>query len=306
MDNLDIGILSALLDNCRESDRAIGMRLGVSGGAVRARRQKMEDAGVITKYAVKVEPPLLGYGVLYVVVTGQDTEEILEQCGLIGGSPYLVVPCVGGITVCGVVVRMEDGARMQQKIELARELMRDVRILSIFEAGGAGAGGAGRLTRTDMEVLGRLAESPRRRTDDIAREAGLSPKTVARCRDKLHAIPDVQFTLTYDPERLEGYIPYAVLAWTGDDEPSGALRHLDKRFSGHYLQAPFVARNQVVLFMYCRTIYEMDAVTEEVRQSPPVSAADLFIPKKISLYDGWLRDAVSEACASPRLHLARR
>ncbi len=306
MDNLDIGILSALLDNCRESDRAIGMRLGVSGGAVRARRQKMEDAGAITGYAVKVEPPLLGYGVLYVVVTGQDTKEILEQCGLIG-SPYLVVPCVGGITVCGVVVRMEDGEQMQQKIELARELMRDVRILSIFEAGGAGgARGTGRLTRTDMEVLGRLAESPRRRTDDIARDAGLSAKTVARCRDKLHAIPDVQFTLTYDPERLEGYIPYAVLAWTGDDEPSGALRHLDERFSGHYLQAPFVARNQVVLFMYCRTIYEMDAVTEEVRQSPPVSAADLFIPKKISLYDGWLRDAVAEACASSRLHLARR
>ena len=35
-------ILSRLLNNCRESDRQIGMELGISGGAVRARIKKME------------------------------------------------------------------------------------------------------------------------------------------------------------------------------------------------------------------------------------------------------------------------
>ena len=42
MDNLDMKILSKLLNNCRESDRQIGMELGISGGAVRARIKKME------------------------------------------------------------------------------------------------------------------------------------------------------------------------------------------------------------------------------------------------------------------------
>ncbi len=43
MDNLDMKILSSLLNNCRESDRQIGMKLGMSGGAVRARIRKMEE-----------------------------------------------------------------------------------------------------------------------------------------------------------------------------------------------------------------------------------------------------------------------
>ncbi len=45
MDNSDIKILSKLLNNCRESDRQIGKDLGISGGSVRARIRKMEDAG---------------------------------------------------------------------------------------------------------------------------------------------------------------------------------------------------------------------------------------------------------------------
>ena len=298
MDNLDMRILSSLLDNCRESDRGMGMRLGVSGGAIRARRQKMQDAGIIQRYVTRVEPPLLGLGVLYVVVTGEDADEILQQCRLIG-KPYLVVPCVGGVTVCGVVV---DTREMQQKIQLARGLMKGLRILSIFEAGSARH--LGRLTRTDLEVLERLASSPRQQGDAIAKETGLSTKTVARCRDKFHADPGIQFTLAYDPQMLKGYIPYAVIAWTGSD-PSDAVRVLDERFSRHYLQAPFVADSQVVLFMYCKTIFEMDDITQRVRKTDMIDAADLFIPKRITFYDQWLHDAIAELKKSPRLHLGQ-
>ena len=300
MDNTDMGILGALLDNCRESDRSIGARLGLTGGAIRARRRNMEDAGIIQRYVVKVEPPVLGLGVLYVVVTDEDADEILRQCGLIG-KPYLVVPCVGGVTVCGVVV---DGREMRQKIDLARGLMKDVRILSIFEAEGSALDSG--LTRTDLEVLGRLVPSPRQRIDDAAGKTGLSTKTVARCRDRLLAHPGVQFTLTYDPQKLEGYIPHAVLAWMDDQgrNPADALPELDRRLSRHYLQAPFVAKNQVVLFMYCRTVFEMDEITRQVRDAEMVGAADLFIPKRISLYDEWLTDAIDELRRSPRLHLA--
>ncbi len=47
MDNLDIKILTRLLNNCRESDRQIGIELGISGGAVRARIKKMQAKKII-------------------------------------------------------------------------------------------------------------------------------------------------------------------------------------------------------------------------------------------------------------------
>ena len=297
MDNLDMKILGALLDNCRESDRSIGIRLGISGGAIKIRRQRMQDAGIIKRYIVKVEPPLLGFCVLYVVVTGEDTEEILRQCRLIG-KPYVVVPCVGGVTVCGVVV---NGSEMQQKIDLAKGLMKDVRVLSIFGADDRSAYDSG-LTKTDLEVLAKLASHPRQQMEMIAGESGLSAKTVARCRDRLHANPNVQFTLAYDPKKLDGYIPYAVLVWTRC-APAEILPELNREFSPGYLQAPFLAENQVVLFMYCKTIFEMDEATQRVRQADMVGATDLFIPKKISFYDEWLTDAIDELKKSPRLHL---
>lgn len=291
-------ILSMLLDNCRESDRSIGIKLKISGSAVRARRQKMQDAQAIQKYILKVEPPLLGFGVLYVVVTGQDTDEILAQCRLIG-KPYLMVPCVGGVTVCGVVV---NSMEMQQKIEIAKKLMRDVRILAIFETQRPVAANDSRLTRTDFDILGRLAASPRQRIDIIAKEAKLSAKTVSRCRDRLHANTDIQFTLTYDPKKLKGYIPHVVLAWTEHD-PAEAVAKLDEKFSQYYLQMPFLAKNQVVLFMYCKTIFEMDEITQSVRQTEMINRTDLFIPKKIFIYDQWLHDAINDKRQSSKLHI---
>ena len=47
MDNFDIQILSKLLNNCRESDRQIGIDLGMSGGAVNARIRKMQKLEII-------------------------------------------------------------------------------------------------------------------------------------------------------------------------------------------------------------------------------------------------------------------
>ena len=144
-----------MLNNCRESDRQIGIELGISGGAVRARIKKMQKIRIIEKFFIKVEPPVLGYGILYFVVSGEDINEILEQVSLVG-EPYFVVPCVGGITVCGIVVK--ENVR-EQKIELATKLMKDVRVLSIFEAENPGFNS--NLTKTDLEILEELIKDPK-------------------------------------------------------------------------------------------------------------------------------------------------
>ena len=78
LDKNDMKILSRLLNNCRESDRQIGKQIGISGGAVKSRIEKMIKNGIIEYFALKIEPPVLGYGVLYIVVTGQDLDTILH------------------------------------------------------------------------------------------------------------------------------------------------------------------------------------------------------------------------------------
>ena len=296
MDKLDIKILSRLLNNCRESDRQIGKELEISGGAVNARIQKMEKMKIIEKYTVKVEPPVLGLGVLYIVVSGQNIKEILEQISLVG-EPFLVVPCIGGITVCSIVIK----ENVQEKTLLAKKLMKDVRVLSIFEAENPGFNS--NLTKTDLEILEQLIREPRQKIEKISKDTKLSTKTITRCIDKLHENDGIQFTLVYDPTKVEKYIPHAILAWI-DGDIRETLKKMNKEFSDSFMQIPFIAKNQIVLFMYSKDIFEMDELTQRVRNMDSVKSADLFIPKKISFPLNWLKKAIDTAKKSPTLHLS--
>ena len=295
MDNLDIKILSRLLNNCRESDRQIGKELGISGGSVRARISKMEDAQIIENFTVKVEPPVLGLGVLYIVVSGQNIKEILEQISLVG-KPFFVVPCVGGVTVCAIVVK----ENLEEKIELVNKLMKDVRLLSIFEAENPGFDS--NLTKTDLEILEQLIKDPRQKIESISKKTNFSTKTITRCIEKLNENEGIQFTLIYDPTKIKGFIPHAILAWIEGDL-KGTLKKMEKEFSDSFLQIPFIAKNQIVLFLYSSDIYNMDELTQKVRNIDNVKSADLFIPKKITFLHEWLEVAITESKKSPTLHL---
>jgi len=78
---------------------------------------------------------------------------------------------------------------------------------------------------------------------------------------------------------------------------------LNNTFSESYLQIPFVAKNQIVLFMYSDNIFKMDEITQKVRDIKNIESADLFIPKKISFYVKWIEKAINDFKKSPKLHL---
>ncbi len=288
-------ILNVLLDNCRESDRQIGKKIGISGGAVKNRIQKMIDNKIIEKFTLKIEPPVLGYNLFYVVVTGQNKDDILKQIKLVG-DPFLVVPCVGEITVCGIVVK----ENVEQKIELAKNLMKDVRVLSIFNAENPGI--RSDITKTDLEIIEKLLEDPRAKIDDIAKATDFSSKTITRSIDKLQNDEAILFSLIYNPEKLSGYVPYAILVWI-DEDLNSVLKSLEKKFSDSFLQKPFIAKNQIVLFMYSDNIFKLDDLTQKVRDISGVKFADLFIPKKINLPTKWISDSIKSSKSSKKLHL---
>ena len=295
MDNFDIQILSRLLNNCRESDRQIGIELGMSGGAVNSRIHKMQKLEIIEKFVVKVEPPVLGYGVLYFVISGENMKEVLEQVSLVG-EPHFVAPCVGGITVCSIIVK----ENLEQKIELAKKLMKDFKVLSIFEAENPGF--KTNLTKTDLQILDELIKDPRQKIETLAKNTKMSTKTITRCIDKLQKNEGIQFTTVYDPKKIKKFIPYAIITWIEGDLKE-TLEKMNKEFSNTYLQIPFIAKNQIVLFLYSNNIYKMDELTQKVRNLKNIKSADLFIPKKISFYDNWIKKTIIDFKKSSKLHL---
>ena len=295
MDKLDIEILSHLLNNCRKPDRQIGQEIGISGVSVKSRIKKMIDKKIIQDFVLKIEPPVLGYSVLYFVVTGKEIDDIINQIKLVG-DPFFVVPCVGGVTVCSIVVK-EDPA---QKMEIAKNLLRDVRVLSIFEAKNPEI--RSDLTKTDIEIIDILSKDPRLKIEEIAKKSGFSTKTIARSLEKLQNDEAIQFTLIYNPKNMGEYIPFAILVGVKGDIKK-TLTKLDKIFSKSFLQKPFVHMNQIVLFMYTDNVYKMDDLAQKVHEIENILSVDLFMPKSITFPQKWARDAIMQAKKSKRLHL---
>ncbi len=294
MDKLDIQILSHLLNNCRKPDRQIGQEIGISGVAVKSRIQKMIENKIIEEFALKIEPPVLGYSVLYFVVTGKEIDDIIQKIQLVG-EPFFVVPCVGGITVCSIVVKEDP----EKKMNLAKNLLRDVRVLSIFEAKNPEI--RSDLTKTDIEIIDILLRDPRLKIEEIAKKSGFSTKTIARSLEKLQNDEAIQFTLIYNPKNMGEFIPFAILV--GVTNVKKTLAKLAKVFSGSFLQNPFVHMNQIVLFMYTDNIYKMDDLSGKVHDIQGIHSVDLFMPKKITFLNKWVKDAIIQAKKSKRLHL---
>ena len=297
IDNLDMKILSNLLNNCRESDRQIGQKIGLSGVAIRSRIEKMLKSKLIEKFTLKIEPHLLGYNVIYLVTTGQDVNEIVKHVKLVG-EPFFVVPCVGGYSACGIVVKGE----VEQKIAIIKNLLKQVRILNIFEAEDAGI--ESNLTKTDLDVIEQLLKNPREQIDVVAKNAKISSKTVTRSIEKLQENPAFQFTLTYDPGKIKPYISHAILCVINGDVET-LLKALRKQFEDHFMQIPFIAKNQIALFLYSEDIFEMDEMVQKANSVENVVAVENFMPKKISLPQDWIRNGIKENRKSERLHLVR-
>ena len=81
------------------------------------------------------------------------------------------------------------------------------------------------------------------------------------------------------------------------------LKLLENLCSKNFMQIPFIAKNQIVLFMYSDNIFKTDELTEKVRNVLGVESADLFIPKKILLPQEWILNEIKIAKNSPKLHL---
>ncbi len=72
MDEKDLKILKILEDNARTPFNRIAKELNISEGTVRKRVLKMENEGVIRRYAVDIDPKKLGYKTI--VLLGMDVE----------------------------------------------------------------------------------------------------------------------------------------------------------------------------------------------------------------------------------------
>jgi len=288
-------ILGILTINCRTPDRKIGKKVGLSGVSGKSRISKMERAGVIQNFTMKVEPPSLGYSIIYLIVPSDNEADIAKKLKLVG-EPFFVVPCLGDITACGIVVEKD----VEQKTELVKNLISNARIVltldpkeSEFRAD---------LTKTDFKILAQLLKNPREKIDSMAKSTNLSTKTITRTIEKFEKNPAIQFTIIYDPRKLEKFVAFAVLAMVQNDGKK-IKKEIEDAFGDHFWQVPFTAKELLVLFMYSDNIYNADVMRHKIKEIDGIIFTEVFFPKKITMPTNWISNSIKNAALSQKLHV---
>jgi len=288
-------ILGILTIDCRTSDRQIGKKVGLSGVSVKSRIIKMVRSGVIQNFTMKVEPPCLGYGVIYLIVPSCDEAGIIKKLKLVG-EPFFVVSCLGDITACAIVVEKD----MEQKAELVKNLISNARIVLTLDAEESEF--KADLTKTDFRILEQLLKNPKEKIDSIAKSTKLSTKTVTRAIERFEANPAIQFTIIYDPKKLEKFIAFALLAMVQTNIKK-IKKEITTSFGDYFWQIPFTAKELLVLFMYSDNIYNADTMHHKIKEIDGVAFSEIFFPKKIMMPTNWISNSIKSALSTKKLHV---
>nr|AIF06806.1 transcriptional regulator AsnC family [uncultured marine thaumarchaeote KM3_196_E01]AIF13948.1 transcriptional regulator AsnC family [uncultured marine thaumarchaeote KM3_65_D04] len=295
LDNYDMKILAILTIDCRTPDRQIGKKVGLSGVSVKSRITKMVRSGVIQNFTMKVEPASLGYGIIYLTVPSDDEVGIVKKLKLIG-EPFFVVPCLGDIIACGIVVEKD----VEQKTELVKNLISNARIVLTLDAKESEF--RADLTKTDFKILDQLLKNPREKIDSISKSTMLSTKTVTRAIEKFEKNPAIQFTIIYDPRKLEKFVAFAVLAMVQSDVKK-IKTEIEDAFGDYFWQVPFTAKELLVLFMYSDNIYNADVMRHKIKEIDGIIFTEVFFPKKITMPTNWISNSIKNAALSQKLHV---
>ena len=288
-------ILGILTINCRTPDRQVGKKVGLSGVAVKSRITKMIKSGVIQNFTVKVEPPSLGYGVIYMIIPSDNESGIVKKLKLVG-EPFFVVPCLGDITACAIVVEKD----LEQKIELVKNLISNARIVLTMDAKDSEF--RADLTKTDFKILEQLLKNPKEKIDSIAKYTKLSTKTITRTIEKFESNPAIQFTIIYDPRKLEKFIAFALLAMVQNNIKK-IKKVIETNFGDYFWQVPFTAKELLVLFMYSDNIYNADIMRHKIKKIDGIAFTEIFFPKKITMPTNWISNSIKNAAKSEKLHV---
>ena len=122
LDDKDKQILNLLQENARLSYTEIANELDVSEATVRYRVKKLNDAGVISKFTVLLDPRKIGYpttGVLMVKIAPEQFEDAAEKISALFETRH-VLQTTGDYDILIVVKArsLEHLNEVRQKIEL--------------------------------------------------------------------------------------------------------------------------------------------------------------------------------------------
>ncbi len=282
MDDVDLAIIKLLISNGRASYSSIARSVGLSTSSVIARVNNMLKEGIIDRFFTRVNLASLGYGVIHMIVKHNGNEhELIKRLSSVG-YVFMIVTCLGDFSVFALAVNGVHN-RIKGYYTLLEQYVKPNRILYITTVKARPK----RLVYNDLRIMKYLAKYPRAKVKDIARELGVSIKTVERRLSRMIKDDIIKFTIIINPS-LKNFINFIMVIRVSNSNKnnnnitSNIMQGLENMLSNNLLM-PLIhaSHDTLVAVLHAYNTDEINMLLREVKVLEGVKDVEFFIVQKI-------------------------
>ncbi|HYK93770.1 MAG TPA: winged helix-turn-helix transcriptional regulator [Thermoplasmata archaeon] len=299
MDDLDFKIFKAIDfrpfgptsgDLSRLNPWVIAKKVGADGATVKLRLDKMKRSGFIQYFQIYPNFRLLGLEAVSYEFDLPDVlgkSAVIEKCALVDG--VIEIHNFIGPTICIDFV-FADGQDEDRRLGLFRHLTgcpapekfyeRDMPPVDI------------ELTPADWRIVKALRYNALKPLSEVAREIGLSPKTVRRRFERMANHGAVIVVPVVDPSNVPHTITYVLLLYpTPTDRDSVVTQAVAELGSSTFLSR-IAPPGNAFLCLAARTLAESEENLLRARRIPGMKDVKLLVLREIREYTKWLDSAI--------------
>jgi DNA-binding Lrp family transcriptional regulator len=307
LDKIDLKIINSLTGDCRTPYRNIAERVGITPNAVKARVNKMISHGIIQNFVVRINPVIFGYEkeciltVRHYYKSMKEEPDIVEKLKLLG-DVYVYAKQLGGDSI--FVLAIKPGA--EDKIVLMIDLLKPAIVDSKFVDYKPTSI---RITISDFKIIKCLLSNARMEIADIAKDASISSKTVARRIDKMREGRILEFSILRDMSSMQlvGFIEFAVVININKSFYQYILKRIYRELQEHVVIIPNENQSEVIFAVFfCANIPTVDSILTKIKSYDGVERAELFITTKLVYYYEWLKKEIDKSLKSKEATTTRK
>jgi DNA-binding Lrp family transcriptional regulator len=300
LDEVDIRLLKALERNPRASYHELGKSLGISAPSVQKRAVELERSGRVQKCVAYLHPDAFGSYLAIVqghckgVLTKRSVRMIGEH-GTVRSLAYGAMNQVIAITIrrngtelAELMSIMSEGCGIEnlQAFLLGDSYFLGENVKERFTSKNVRQAPP-ELKRSDYRIILALKQNARKSIADIAKEVGISSKTVRRRLNRLIESNVIEFKVLKTPRSDQDIYFYINMALTSRSRKGTFFERLRKDFHQELDRVAFFDNPPKAVFVdgFVMTIEEFQSIVDRVAALPEVETVTPNIVLKSYYFD---------------------
>ena len=292
MDSTDFKILKILNENSRRSYLGISKELEISANAVQKRVNEMIGEGVIISFEIGFDAQLLKLNTCIsdIKLKGKFiTSEIISELKKIPNIFFFAFTIGNVFTVMFHYESTKDLEQIIEQISLVKNVSNVITSIPRSQQSIKLAPSS-----LDWKIINCLNHNVRKKNHEVAKELGVSTKTIKRRLDRLLKEGVIVFTLSVDLSKAKNCIIFLLIV----DIKTGVKKEkiksqIKNQFSDIWAEEGPV-QPSIVFFMYAKTLSEIGSVLEEVKKMSGVKTATISLCTGCYRFNDWYDKKLEE------------